>query len=358
MFGLSLWVVTMNVFLLFLWKNRKLKSAVLPVLWLIFPLFYVLWVTKINPRGIIGRNNVSTKVSIIQTNQDSYAEKDSTYLQNVFTEIITLCDSAVKADQPDLLVLPEAAVPINLLQDSVLLNTTRQLVYNWQTSVAIGFQNQPDSTKPYQFENDAIVFTPQLAMMWDSLNIQPDDLKVYQKEHGLPFVEITPCFNATPTAMNQQLISNKELYTFQYQNFDNQQFKTALTICWEQLFPEKIAALVADGAQFITLMNNDGWFGKSPGAKQLRAFTRLRAIENRRTIVRSSNGGISCFIDPFGRVYGEIPWFTSNISTANVLCVNKQSFYTKHAGWFLHAVTIAFIIMIGVFFFSKNRARK
>jgi apolipoprotein N-acyltransferase len=201
------------------------------------------------------------------------------------------------------------------------------------------------------------VFTPQLAMMWDSLKLKPDDIKVYQKEHGLPFVEVTPYFGAAlPLTLNSnELVSDKRIYTFQYQNFDGQQFKTALSICWEQLFPEKIATLVADGAQFICLMNNDSWFGKSPGAKQLRAFTRLRAIENRRSIVRSSNGGISCFIDPFGKIYGEVPWFTSTISTADVLCVKKQSFYTKHAGWFLKAVIISFLLLIGYFFLFPKR---
>lgn len=302
--------------------------------------------------------NTSTKVSIIQTNQDVYAEKDSLYLQNVLNEIVSLGDSAVRTHEPDLLVLPEAAVPINLLQDSVLLSITRQLINNWQTSVAIGFQNNPDTTDKYLFENDAVIFTPQLAMMWDSLNIQPEDVKVYQKEHGLPFVEITPFFSEIPTPMNQKLISDKEIYTFQYQNFDNQQFRAALSICWEQLFPEKIAALVDDGAEFVALMNNDSWFGKTPGAKQLRAFTRLRAIENRRTIVRSSNGGISCFIDPFGRIYGEIPWYTSTISTEDVLCVRKKSFYTKNAGWFPKAAFVVFSLVVLQFIFTKRRSKQ
>ncbi len=359
MYGLTFWVTTMNVFLLFLWKNRNLKAITSPIIWLILPLFYALWVIKINPKGTVGRNTINTKVSIIQTDQDSYTTLDSLYLQNVLNEIVTLCDSAVRTSEPDLLVLPESSVPINLLQDSTLLTFTRQLVNSWQTSVAIGFQNRPDSTRPQEFENDALVFTPQLAMMWDSLKLKPDDIKVYQKEHGLPFVEVTPYFGtALPLTLNgQELVSDRRTYTFQYQNFDGQQFKTALSICWEQLFPEKIAALVADGAQFICLMNNDRWFEKSPGSKQLRAFTRLRAIENRRTIVRSSNGGISCFIDPFGQIYGEIPWFTSTIKSENVATVKKLSFYTKHPTWFIKFIGFSLVTLIGIFFWYLNKSR-
>lgn len=354
MFGLSFWIAMMNVALLFWIKNKTFKTALFPIFWLVLPLYYSLWVIQINPKGTLGLNNASTKVSIIQTNKDSYAEKDSLYLQNVLNEIVSLCDSAVRTSEPDLLVLPEAAVPLNLLQNTDLLALTRQLINSWQTSIAIGFQNNPDSTKPYEFENDAMIFTPQLAMMWDSLQLKPNDIKVYQKEYGLPFVEITPFFNNVPTVLNQKLISNKEIYTFQYQNFDNQQFRAALSICWEQLFPEKIAALVDDGAQFVALMNNDAWFGKTPGARQLRAITRLRAIENRRTIVRSSNGGISCFIDPFGRIYGEIPWFTSTISTKEVLCVKKKSFYTKYPNFFIKSCLLAFVGLI-VFFAVRPR---
>ena len=108
-----------------------------------------------------------------------------------------------------------------------------------------------------------------------------------------------------------------------------------------------------DGANYITMMNNDSWFGKTPGAKYLLSFTKLRAIENRRAIARCSNGGISCFVDPFGTIYGEISWFTENITTQDVLTVSKKTFYTKHPHFFVILIGIVMVSLL-VYFKLKN----
>jgi apolipoprotein N-acyltransferase len=319
----------------------------------LLPFLYSFYVLVLNPKSVLGSDTRKSKVSLIQTNLDSYS-KDSLLAQKTLDQIISLSDSAVRTAQPDLIVLPEAALPIPLFQDTAVFNFTKKAITAWQTSVAIGFVEYPDTSKKYIFRNNALVFTPQLAMFWDSLKLKANDVKVYQKQYGLPFVELMPYFEESPTLRGSAMQRGNEPYTFDYANFNGDKFKVALTICWEQMYPHKMAALVNDDAEFIALMNNDAWFGKTPGAKQLRSFTRMRAIENRRTIARCSNGGISCFIDPFGKISGEIPWFTHNISTQEVLCVTKKSFYTKHPNWFPIFSGIALVLLISIFQFQTN----
>ncbi len=355
MWGVGFWVMMMNGLIVFVISKKTIKYSIYSFIWLILPLMYSFWVMKINPKGVIGSENRMSKVSIIQTNLDSYSE-DSLLAQKTFDQIISLSDSAVRTVQPDLIVLPEAAIPVPLFQDTAIFNFTKKAILNWQTSVAIGFVEYPNTSKKHIFRNNALVFTPQLAMFWDSLKLKSNDVKVYQKQYGLPFVELIPYFEESPTPRGSAMQRGEEPYTFDYTNFKGEKFKVALTICWEQMYPHKMAELVNEDAEFITLMNNDSWFGKTPGAKQLRSFTRMRAIENRRTIARCSNGGISCFIDPFGRVYGEIPWFTHNISTQEVLCVNKKSFYTKYPNWF--PITSGFILILYILFFQFQSIRK
>jgi apolipoprotein N-acyltransferase len=354
MWGVGFWVMMMNSLLVLIIDKKETKNLVYSIIWLVLPLAYSLWVMKISPKSVLGSDTRKSKVSMIQTNLDSYS-KDSLLAQKTFDQIVSLSDSAVRTAQPDLIVLPEAALPIPLFQDTAVLNFTKKAISNWQTSVAIGFVEYPDTSKKYIFRNNALVFTPQLAMFWDSLKLNANDVKVYQKQYGLPFVELMPYSEESPTPRRIAMQRGNEPYTFDYANFNGDKFKVALTICWEQMYPHKMAALVNDDAEFIALMNNDAWFGKTPGAKQLRSFTRMRAIENRRTIARCSNGGISCFIDPFGRIYGEIPWFTQNISTQEVLCVTKKSFYTKHPNWFPIFSGIALIILIIIFQFQSNK---
>jgi apolipoprotein N-acyltransferase len=355
MWGISFWVVMMNSLLALALANRKVKNFAYTFIWLVVPLFYSYYVVSFNPKSVLGSSNKKTKVSLIQTNIDSY-HQDSLTVQKTFDQIVSLSDAAVKNTQPDLLVLPEAAFPLSLFQDSVLLDFTKKSIAAWQTSVAIGYVEYPDSSNKAVFRNNALVFTPQLAMFWDSLKIKPNDVKVYQKQYGLPFVELTPYFEKIPTLRGSAMERGKEPLVFDYKNFDNENFKVALSICWEQMYTEKLASLVKQNAEFIALMNNDAWFGKTAGATQLLSFTRLRAIENRRTIARCSNGGISCFIDPFGKIYGKIPWFTTEFSTQEVLCITKKSFYTKHPRFFLGCVLVSLILLIFYFeLFKKNK---
>jgi apolipoprotein N-acyltransferase len=354
MWGITFWVIMMNVLIIRLITINSKKNVVFVTFWLIFPLFYSFYVSVLNPRSAIGSSNRKSKVSIVQTNQNSYST-DSIAFQKTFDEIVSLSDSAVRTAQPDLIVLPEAAIPVALFQNKNLLDFTKNTISNWQTSVAIGFVEFPDSTKKHIFRNNALVFTPQLAMFWDSLKIQAQDVKVYQKRYGLPFVELMPYFETQPTARGSAMERGTEPYTFSYANFAGDKFKVALTICWEQMYPHRMAELVNDNAEFVALMNNDAWFEKSGGAKQLLAFTKLRAIENRRSIVRCSNGGISCFIDPFGKISGQLPWYKATIGTQEVLCVNKKSFFTKHPEWFPKFCGVLLVLMLLFLFFLKKQ---
>jgi apolipoprotein N-acyltransferase len=341
MWGVSFWVVMMNVLIVLLIEKKSVLRGAFTIIWLVVPLMYSWFCLTLSPKSVIGRSNAYSKVSIIQTNLDSYAT-DSAIVQKTFNEIVSLSDSAVRKSQPDLLVLPEGAIPIPLFQDRDLLDFTKNAIANWQTSVAIGFVEYPDSTKKHVFLNNALVFTPQLAVYWDSLKIKPENVKVYQKRYGLPFVELMPYFENIPTPRGSAMQRGTVPYTFDYGNLTGEKFRVALSICWEQTYPKRITDLVKDGAEFVALMNNDAWFGTTPGAKHLMSFTRMRAIENRRSIVRCSNGGISCFIDPFGKIEKRLPWFTAAYSTHEVLCVNKRSFYTKHPEWFLSVLAVVF----------------
>ncbi len=356
MWGITFWVMLMNILIVKMIDLKSIKSLILPISCLVLPLLYSVYCMVLSPKSAIGTNTRTAKISLIQTNLDSYSN-DSLSVQKTFDEIVSLTDSAVRTAHPDLIVLPEAVIPLPLFQDKNLLNFTKKAITSWQTSVALGFVEYPDSTQKHIFRNNALVFTPQLATYWDSLKIKPQDVKIYQKQYGLPFVELMPYFEDKPTLRGSAMQRGNEPYLFSF--LDKNEIKTeiALTICWEQMYPEKVASLVNEGAEMIALMNNDAWFGTSPGAKQLLSFTRMRAIENRRSIARCSNGGISCFIDPVGRISGKLPWFKSAIGTQEVLTVSKKSFYTKHPYFFVKTIGVILLIMVlyGEFLRKKSR---
>lgn len=354
LWGLSFWVMMLNVLLTFGIIYRTKKYLFLTFGWLLLALGYSFFKIQISPKSAIGTANTKTKVSLVQTNIDSYLPLDSVVLNQTFEQIVSLSDSAVRTQSPDILILPEATFPLALFQDSSLFQFTKNAISSWQTSVAVGYSEIIDNQRN-NYKNKSLVFTPQMAMMWDSLKITPDQIKVYEKEYGLPFMETMPYLSDYPSFQNRILVGGNEPHIFNYSSSDGNIFNVALTICWEQTYPQKVAKLVNSGAEYIALMNNDAWFGKTPATKFLLNMTKIRAIENRRSVARCSNGGLSCFIDPFGKVYGKIPWFTPNISTNDVMLVTKKSFYTQHPDAFAYALFIAFVLLLSWSYWQSHQ---
>lgn len=84
--------------------------------------------------------------------------------------------------------------------------------------------------------------------------------------------------------------------------------KIGCAVCYESVYPEYFASYVGAGAKAMAVITNDAWWGDTPGYRQHMSYSRLRAIETRRDIVRSANTGISCFINQRGDVISSLGW--------------------------------------------------
>jgi apolipoprotein N-acyltransferase len=126
------------------------------------------------------------------------------------------------------------------------------------------------------------------------------------------------------------------------------QEKAAPVICWESIFGEFVTGYVNEGATFLAVISNDAWWGETPGHKQLISYTRLRAIENRRDIVRSANTGISAIIDARGEIIKKTRYDTKTLLTGNISSRSKLTFYTRYgdiiARWSILIAIIYFLL--------------
>ena len=84
-------------------------------------------------------------------------------------------------------------------------------------------------------------------------------------------------------------------------------------ICYESIYGEFVAKQANQGADFLCILTNDGWWGDSPGHAQHFSFAKLRAIENRKWVARSANTGISGFIDEKGNVIQKTSYWTTDV---------------------------------------------
>ncbi len=109
--------------------------------------------------------------------------------------------------------------------------------------------------------------------------------------------------------------------------------KIAPVICYESVYGEFVGNYIKKGANYIFVITNDGWWGNTPGHRQHNAISSLRAIETRRSIARSANTGISCFINQRGDVLQSIIWWKRGAIRENLNANNTLTFYTKHGDY-------------------------
>jgi len=103
----------------------------------------------------------------------------------------------------------------------------------------------------------------------------------------------------------------------------------APVICYESIFGEYVGEYVRNGASLIFIITNDGWWGDTPGYKQHLIYGRLRAIETRRSIARSANTGISCFINERGDISQATEWWKPAVIQANINSNSEKTFYVN-----------------------------
>ena len=131
-------------------------------------------------------------------------------------------------------------------------------------------------------------------------------------------------------------------------------------ICYESVYPDYVREFVNRGAELITIITNDGWYGKSSGPYQHNQYAILRAIENRRWVARSANTGISSIIDDRGNIVAETELFTSASITKQIPLKSEKTFYTK-AGDFIaipfYWATVAAVIFFVITGFRRRKKR-
>jgi apolipoprotein N-acyltransferase len=107
----------------------------------------------------------------------------------------------------------------------------------------------------------------------------------------------------------------------------------ATLICYESIFPQLARQEVLDGAQWLVNQSDDGWYGHSSAMAQGLMMARMRAIENRRWMLRDTNSGLTAVIDPYGRVRAELPPFRAGALVAGFSPRTALTFYTRHGDW-------------------------
>ena len=117
--------------------------------------------------------------------------------------------------------------------------------------------------------------------------------------------------------------------------FEHSKLKTKVApiICYESIYGAFVTEYVRKGANFLGVITNDAWWGDTQGHKQLLSYARLRAIENRRAVVRSANTGISAIINSRGEITARLPFNEKGVLKSKVTSKTEITFYTQYGDY-------------------------
>ena len=128
----------------------------------------------------------------------------------------------------------------------------------------------------------------------------------------------------------------------------------APVICYESIFGEYVSEYVNNGAHFIGIITNDGWWGNTQGHKQHFQYARLRAIEQRKSVARSANTGTSGFINQRGDVLQENAYWVQDALVQKIKINAIQTFYAKHGDFIGFFALILSPLLFVYSLFSKR----
>jgi apolipoprotein N-acyltransferase len=107
-----------------------------------------------------------------------------------------------------------------------------------------------------------------------------------------------------------------------------------------------VREFTAKGANLLINISNDGWFGKSAAAEQHLRMARVRAVENRRWVLRVTNSGLTAAIDPYGRIYQTIPRDVRGAVDLPYDFRTDATIYTRLSDWFAWMCVAVSVILL------------
>lgn len=360
-FGGSLWALAINgfIFSFIMYGTSKKKIMIfcsiilLPILFS-FSLLYFSNSVKVDSAQ-------QKKIVIVQPNIDPYNEKFSGSYAQQLEKMLYL--ASLKTDSTtDYIIFPETALIEDIWEDEVEQTSSimriRKFISNFpKLKIIIGASTAKSYRAGEELSSTARKFSNS-ELYYDAYNtaFQIDHSKLIQQYHKsklVPGVEQMPLhfifkyfdkFALEMGGTTGSLGAQKERTVF---SSEDNSVKVAPVICYESVYGEFVSSYIKNGANLIAIITNDGWWGNTPGHIQHLKLGRLRAIENRKWIVRSGNTGISCFINPSGEILQATNYWEPAVISGSVELKNGITFYTRfgdYIGW-IALISISFLIL-------------
>lgn len=372
-FGGTLWVLLVNVavfkaFLLYSEHRKKdilIRSSIKVGAMIVVPII-ISYLILFN----YSEGKEKLEVVILQPNINPYTEKYNTTDTRIGELLLKISDSLV-TDSTELLIAPETVfadgTALSKFTNSEAKYFGDQLIkkhpkLSFLSGVSM-FERFSDSSKvgrqsniigPYDWYNDYN------SAFFMNAGSQPE---LYHKSKLVVGVENFPYQNYLRPLLGNIMIDLGGTVAMKTTQEEREVFNlnssesTAPIICYESVYGEYVTGYVKNGANFLTIITNDAWWGDSQGHKQHLSYASLRAIETRRSVVRSANTGISAIINEKGEVIKSLGYAKQGSLKGQISLNSEITFYVKY-GDYIARIAQLLALLLFVFTFIKHKRRR
>lgn len=341
-YGGSAWILGSNI-LAFeaykAWINKDPKSSQPIISWMLvlivpigFSLYtYFTYKEKISPVNVV----------VVQPNIDPY-EKFGSISSRQQIQILSHLSDSIAQVNTEYFIWPETAISNGANEDYIRGNPeflqAQQFLAKYKNGTLI---SGLESIKIYPEKKTLSARLDEKSnQYWDHFNtaIQIEnspEINIYHKSKLVPGVEKMPfpkIFSFLAPVF-EHLGGSTSSYGWQEEPavfYAQSGIGVAPVICYESIWGNWVGKSVKNGAQFIAIITNDGWWGNTSGKDQHLLYAKLRAIETRRWVVRSANTGISGFINQRGDVVKKSKWWTRTALKEDINLNDSLTIYVNN----------------------------
>lgn len=298
---------------------------------------------------------------IVQPNIDPYNEKFGGMApSDQIDKMMDLAKQQLSAET-DLLVFPETAIPeahweheVNYLYTTDEIRKLDTVSPNLKT--IIGSSASVLYTDGMELSPTANAFSDGSGF-YDNYNAalfidQSQEIQIHHKSklvlgvEKLPFIRSIPLMKKLSINLGGTsggLGTQESPSVFQSKG---EKMQLAPIICYESIYGNYVTEYTRKGANLFAIITNDGWWDDTPGYKQHLAYASLRAIENRRSIVRSANTGVSAIINQRGEIFDQTNWWEPAVIKGKVTLNDELTFYARYGDFIGRIAALLAVLMI------------
>ena len=361
-FGGSFWVLAINIIIFQSLFNSSIllkinlentKKIIVPFALIITPIIisnyiYSNYNEKINPSNVV----------IVQPNIDPYNEKFSGLTEAEQLNVLIKLSDSVAHKNTEFFIWPETALPNNIdeatFESNPLILSAREFLSKYKNGNIITgaatykIYNTEETITSRKFSNGQCCYD---AFNTGLLIENNPGIQIYHKSKLVAGVEQIPYPSLLKFLEPFALKLGGTFGSLGTQNertvlYTKSGIGVAPVICYESVYGEFVTDYVKNGAQFIAIMTNDGWWGNTPGYRQHAAYARLRAIETRRSVARSANTGTPCFINQRGDVSDATEWWIPEAKNGNINLNEAITFYVQYGDWFAYFASLIAVLVL------------